>query len=233
MKFSTINFLLSMLWVPLGYLVISVVFDYRFSILFLIFGIAGILGETILSFIWNTFIEKSIWTYRDMILKGYTSYLNFFPWTVGGLIFYTIGYAYTNFINIKFKSDLRLIIISSVIGLLLSIAIILLTTLTKKIPIKTKFSIKKYLVLCLPIFLTYFNLMIFSNKSYIILIGIFVIIGNITEYIYGKYLAEIFHERFWTYNYLKIDHGHSSFTNLILWGYGGLYFYFISLFINK
>jgi hypothetical protein len=87
-QFSLTKFYVLMGWVPLAFLALSLVISPRYLLLFVATGLMGIVGELIVSVVWRRFFAEPIWTYSyRSVLSGYTSTLNFFPWTVGALLF--------------------------------------------------------------------------------------------------------------------------------------------------
>jgi hypothetical protein len=60
----------------------------RYLALFVAAGLLGIVGELIVSVVWRAFFREPIWTYSyRSVWAGYTSTLNFLPWSVGALLF--------------------------------------------------------------------------------------------------------------------------------------------------
>lgn len=234
-KFTTKHYLLVMSWVPLNYLILTIFFDTKYSIFFFVTGIAGIIGETILSMIWDVLLDKPIWTYREEpLIKGYTSIINFLPWTMGAFIFLSTARLADYDLGTLYKIDIPyylLILISGIMGTILAIITALLFARKYKSDgrfLNVKFSIFRFFVFCIPIFSIYIGLTIFIDLKYIFYFIFFALVGNITEYLFGKFIGNVFGHRLWTYNYLKIDNGHSSLTNLPFWALGGLYFSMIA-----
>src|SRR4030042_3133906 len=65
-------------------------------VLFLIFGLAGVMGEALFSWWWNRLFEKRFWVYRvDSVWNGYTSPLNLIPWGMGGFLYLWIINAFS------------------------------------------------------------------------------------------------------------------------------------------
>lgn len=239
-KFSQRHYYVVMAWVPISFLLIGLFFDVRYLLFFLISGFAGIIGETILSIVWDILLDKPIWSYHaESAVNGYTSKLNFLPWTTGAFIFLSVGRIIGRpklnpVIDTKL-SYYSVIIIFLMIGLLITIILEVILEIKNSKDNKTldlKFNIYRFFVFCIPIFSIYLGLILFCSWQYILFAFFFAIVGNLTEYMYGKYIEIVFGRRLWTYNYLKIEKGHSSLTNLPLWAFGGLYFYMIADYIG-
>lgn len=239
-KFSYKNYYVHMIWVVISYLFITIAFDQKYIIYFFLTGIGGMVAETALAVFTDMFFTKSIWEYNDeSIIRGYTSKLNFLPWTTGAIIFLSVAKIIGNNNVAIFKQISKpyqsIALFGGIAGLIISIIFGIILELNNRKDNKIldlPFSLKTFFILCIPIFSVYLGLILLKGTKYLLFFFFFAIVGNVTEYFYSIYISKIFGHRLWTYNYLKLDDGHSSITNLPLWSIGGLYFYFIADLIN-
>jgi len=211
-SFSSSHYYLIMLWVPLSYLILILCCDIRYLIFFFASGIAGIVGETLLSIVWDILLDKPLWSYHHgSLLHRYTSTINFLPWTTGGLIFLSVGNALAIDIAPPFPSALPYFVITLLSGfggvmLAMITAFILKNHYTvgkqwRNVP----FSTLRFLIFCIPICTVFIALTMISNITFLIYFFAFAIFGNILEYMYGKFISKIFNRRLWTYHDWKID----------------------------
>jgi len=231
LRFSVKKYYLLMGWVPFSFLVLTLFLDSRYLVFFFVCGAAGIIGETVVSMIWSRVFDQSIWTYHHLSrINGYTSALNFLPWATGAFIFLITARLLETMSFKIFNVDYSPYGVSGlafVSGIIL--AVLLVVWHTKHTGDEKQFTMGRFLIFCVPIVTTALALCVFCDLKFLILLLAFAVIGNITEYIYGKIINLLFGQCLWTYTYLKIDSGHSSFVNLPLWALGGLYFYLISI----
>lgn len=230
LEFSLTKFYVLMGWVPLAFLALSLVVSPRYLLLFIATGLMGIVGELIVSVVWRRFFAEPIWTYSyRSVLSGYTSTLNFLPWTVGALLFCETRRvlrgptpeAWT------FERPMWITAAALAVGLLLAWPLSRLTSARQR-----RFTRSAFAVFCIPIASAAFALGWWVSPHYLLLMAAFAGIGFFTEYTYGRGMSLFFERGLWTYNHWKIDHGHSSFVTFPLWALGGLYFHFIAGFVG-
>lgn len=238
-KFSFRHYYFAMAWVPVSYILMTLLIDQKYALLFLIGGLGGIVGETFISITWDIVFEKPIWNYHDKsVINSYTSWVNFLPWATGAFIFLSIGLSFNFTSGALFKTELPYYVIafiSGTIGFLLALLVIFIQKNNFESLgrfMNFIFTFPLFLIYCIPVFVMYLSLILFSDWKFLILGPLFAVGGNLTEFFYSRYIAGVFGHRLWTYNYLKIDHGHSSFTNLPLWALGGMWFYMLADFIG-
>jgi hypothetical protein len=229
LQFSLRKFYVLMGWAPLAFLVLGLAVDTRYFLLFVVTGIAGILGELLVSVMYRWFFGEPIWTYSyRSLLGGYTSSLNFLPWAVGAFLFHASG----RLLGGPAPSGNVLVsaMTISTIAYAVGLAIVFpLRALTTRDPSKPRrFTKASFALFCFPILLVSAALAIWSEPRFAILMLAFGPIGFATEYSYGRSMSFLFERGLWIYNHWKIDSGHTSFVTLPLWALGGLYFYFIS-----
>ncbi len=224
-RFSLKKFYLLMGWAPLAFAVLAILVDARYLALFIVAGLAGIVGELLVSLLWRSFFAEPIWTYSyRSVLSGYTSTLNFLPWAVGALLFHEtsrlLGGAGTG------GALIRPMVVSAVAvagGLALAFGLRGATSARER-----RFSKPAFAVFCLPIVTTAAALAWLESPKYPLLMAAFAVVGFLTEYGYGRGMSAFFERGLWTYNHWQIDEGHTSFVTFPLWALGGLYFHFIA-----
>jgi hypothetical protein len=225
-RFSLKKFYVLMGWAPLAFLVLSLLVDVRFLLLFVATGLAGIVGELLVSVMYRWFFGEPIWTYSyRSLLGGYTSSLNFLPWAVGAFLFYASG----RWLGGPLPSGSSLwfaMLVSSVAFAAGCVIVAPIRALGSRAP--RRFEKLSFALFCLPIAITALALAIFCEARFALLMLAFGPIGFATEYSYGRSMSFLFERGLWIYNHWKIDSGHTSFVTLPLWSLGGLYFYFIA-----
>lgn len=224
--FSNRKFYLLMGWAPLTFAVLAALVSPRYLALFLVAGLAGILGEIAVALLWRGFFRIPIWTYSHRaVLSGHTSTLNFLPWAVGALLFQLTGRAASSEPG-SALAVLRPMLVSAVA---LAAGLALAWPARRHTSARDgTFSGLAFAVFCAPIGLTALALGLAFGPRYPLLMTAFAIVGFATEYGYGRGMSLFFERGLWTYNHLKIDGGHTSFVTLPLWALGGLYFHFIA-----
>ncbi len=210
-------------WAPLSFVVLAMVVNPRYLALFVAAGVLGIIGELIVSICWRSFFTVPIWTYSyRAILRGYTSTINFLPWTIGALIFYEVA----SLVGRPSGELLPAVLISgSALACSWAIA---WGTYRAVVGRPSAFSRKRFAWFCVPVVATAATLGFLVSWRYVLLMVVFAPIGSLTEYAYGRGMSVFFERGLWEYNHWKIDAGHSSFVTFPLWSLGGLYFYLIA-----
>ena len=222
--FSLKKFYLLMGWAPLAFVVLALLVDARYLLLFVVAGVAGIVGELLVSVLWRSFFREPIWTYSyRSVLSGYTSTLNFLPWAVGALLFHETSRLLGGVGSGAPFVPMAISAVALGIGLLASFALRGYTKARAR-----EFSKPAFFVFCLPIVTTAVALSVFASSKYALLMAAFAVVGFLTEYGYGRSMSTFFERGLWTYNHWQIDEGHTSFVTFPLWALGGLYFHFIA-----
>jgi hypothetical protein len=225
-RFTLPKYYLFMGWAPLAFAALALLVDPRYLALFVVAGVAGIVGELIVSVLWRGFFAQPIWTYGyRSVLRGYTSTINFLPWAVGALCFHVFGRLVTWGSTAAAPSLLPVIVSSAafVVGVAVSWPSRKATSAREG-----RFTPAAFALFCLPIALTALALALFCGPRYLLLMLVFAVIGFATEYVYGRAMTLFFERALWTYNHWRIDDGHTSFVTFPLWSLGGLYFWFIA-----
>ncbi len=221
--FTRRRFYLLMGWAPLTFAALAIVVDRRYLAFFAVAGVAGIVGELLLSVLWRTFFHEPIWTYTyGARASGFTSTLNFLPWAVGGLLFQVAG----RFVHPEHQAPLRAMLVS-LVAFAIAFPIAWVVRAGSR-PEDGGFSIGALVLFCFPIAATATALAICCDPLYLPLMGLFAIVGSTTEYAYGRTMSSLFEQGLWSYNHGQIDGGHTSYVTLPLWALGGLYFHFLA-----
>ncbi|MBD3280464.1 hypothetical protein GF389_02985 [Candidatus Dojkabacteria bacterium] len=170
--------------------------DFKPFFIFIVFGVAGVIGETVFSIWWDTPFKKRFWVYlEEEVLKSYTSLLNFIPWSVGGYLFINIYKTLENFITIDIHTDLSgqriiffvpMIIVGS-ITMFLSFVYAFYSRKRRKFYFEFKeVNAISYFVFISPLFTALIFAISFYGIEYLILASLFGIIAFIAEYMFGK-----------------------------------------------
>lgn len=223
--FSLHRYYVLMGWVPFAYLTLGLLADARFLLLFFVGGIAGIVGEVLVSLLWRAWFHEPIWTYSyRSVLSGYTSTINFLPWAVGALLFVETGRLVQG--TPLLGAPLRDMAVSAAA---VSAGVALAWPARRFAACRDgRFSGPGLALFCLPVAMTALALGVFCSARYPLLMLAFSVVGFVSEYAYGRSMSLVFDRGLWTYNHWRIDDGHTSFVTLPLWALGGLYFYFIA-----
>ena len=223
--FSLRKYYLLMGWAPLTFLALALLVDGRYLVLFVVAGVAGIVGELVVSVLWRQFFDQPIWTYSyRSVLRGYTSTLNFFPWAVGALFLHTAGRFLTEVPGAA-PSMLRPVLVA---GVALLGSWLVVWPWRRWSGGDRSFSKRAFAVFCVPIGVSAVALGIFCGPAYPLSMAAFSLVGFLTEYSYGRGMSLFFERGLWTYNHWQIDQGHTSFVTFPLWALGGLYFHLIA-----
>lgn len=223
--FSLRRYYILMGWAPFAFVALGVLLDARYLWLFVLAGFAGIAGEVLVSLLWRCYFHEPIWTYSyRSVLSGYTSTINFLPWSVGALLFVETGRLVQATPTLGFSlRALSVAIVGLALGLGLAWPARRLTASREG-----RFSGAGLAIFCLPVVSTAAALGLWCGARYPLLMLAFAVVGFVTEYAYGRSMSFVFERGLWTYNHFRIDEGHTSFVTLPLWAVGGLYFYFIA-----
>jgi hypothetical protein len=225
-RFSLRKYYLLMGWAPLAFGALALLVGPRYLVLFVAAGVAGVLGELLVSVLWRGFFRQPIWTYSHRsVLRGYTSTINILPWTVGAFCFHVVGRLVTGGSAAAAPTLLPVLVSSAafVIGCAVAWPSRLATSARDG-----RFTRPAFAVFCFPIACTAVALPLVCGPRYLLLMLAFAPVGFITEWVYGRCMGLFFDPALWTYHHWRIDEGHTSFVTFPLWSLGGLYFWFIS-----
>jgi len=72
--------------------IVFLTFYYDFAILkmFILSAIIGFVAEGVIGFVYDKVLNKKLWTYDRLSIKGYTSYLSIPLWGIAGVLFWFI-----------------------------------------------------------------------------------------------------------------------------------------------
>lgn len=232
--FSNFSFYIFHLIMLVPVLGLSFIFNKIDLVYFVIFAIAGVIGEIIFSILWDTLFDKKFWEYKvKTIWNGYSSWLNFIPWGIGGLMYLNILRLYNFFFSISINKDeiiYILIILWSLAFLCMLIVFIFQSLDSNKKTLEFKeVSLKNYFKFSLPIIMPIIIGGIYYTSDIIFLAILFGLIAFIAEYLYGKFCTIFISKKLWTYTYYTFDKNHGTPLAIIPFTLGG--FYFISIFL--
>lgn len=174
---------------------------------FILFAIFGVIGETLFSLWWFSYFKKRFWTYSvETYFNKFTSFLNFIPWGVGGLIYSSYLPNYVNRVEVT-KWFL-------VLFPLLCIVQALVYFIYKK---------KSWILFFSPI-ITFSILIAFKVENSIYLVMLFSIIPTLAEYLFGKATELLISRKLWVYNFMSYDRGHFTPLSIPAFLLAGFYF---------
>ncbi len=204
--------------------------SWRPLILFFIFAIAGVVGETIVSLWWHLFFGQRFWTYIiDTLYHKYTSWLNFIPWGLGGVIYTNI---LNNFIHDAFGNNYAGLEYVFGLGIILAIftQIIIFHLILKRNSGNKfhKITTTNFLFFYGPIGLLIILLATIYGQQIYYLAVLFGAIATIAEYLFGKATELFISKKLWVYNYVAIDRGHFTPLSVPLFALAGFYFWAVT-----
>jgi hypothetical protein len=211
---------------------------------FPVFAVAGVIGETAFSFWWRMYYEKSFWSYRVLILaSSYSSWLNFIPWGIGGIIYLDILTSFFNknsFEAISYKLGSEFIPFYYVFWLIfllgIGIQMLLKFSFSYQNQIHNKFQKTTWLN-----YLFFFSPFVFALVATSIIYGqeffklafYFAVFPALAEYLFGKVTELVISKKLWVYNHLSMDRGHFTPLSLPAFSLAGFYFLTVALIINE
>ncbi len=210
--------------------------------IFILFSIAGVIGEIIFSFLWKEYFRKPFWKYSvSTIVNNFSSWLNFIPWGFGGFLFLFIERFYVYYIGdginvLLFKENIAFILLQII--LLLFVHLLFFRIVGREIVLKFLKRGKtnnrgiritaKYVYFIMFFFLMGVMLPM-KYIDYLFLFSLFGVGAFLAEYGFGKMSKIIIGKKLWKYNYLTIDNSHTTPLNIFPFGLGGYYFLIIYL----
>jgi hypothetical protein len=223
--FSLRKYYALMGWAPLTFLCLGLLVSPRYLAFFFLAGVAGIIGEVLVSLLWRSYFGEPIWVYSyGAKVRGDTSTLNFLPWAVGALLFHLTSKLLGSQVGLaQLHKPMLVATVAVFVGVFVGFPLRRLTAASKR-----QFSAGGFLVFCLPIATTALALGILCGPWWPAAMAAFAVVGFYTEYSYGRSMSLFFARGLWTYQRWRIDEGHSSFVTFPLWALGGLYFYFVT-----
>jgi hypothetical protein len=188
--------------------------QFRFFVFFVLTGFVGMCAEAFYSYVWKLFFAKPNWKYTELpLFRGFTSWYNFIPWSVGFVVFLGILLKLESYFDVSelsyiWNSFLAIMIVGTFIELLLGL---ILKNTTKNFLVK--FSLLNFLLFSMPVFLGIVFVGISFGWIYIVFSLLMGAVAFVTEYLYGKLMHIFFGRQLWYYNYLPLDGNHTSITN--------------------
>ena len=200
-------------------------------ILFIIFALAGVIGEALTDLWWQKFYVRGLWIYNvETVFRRFTSWLNFLPWALGGLLYLNVANRIVG--DRIFPSILPIAMTLLVASVLLQIFLFNLL----KPSASFKFHQARWfnlIVIYLPIVFTVGILArIFGPIIYELALW-FAVVGTIAEYLFGKACHIFISKKLWDYTYWSVDSGHFTLLSIPLFCIGGFYFWIISIWVNQ
>lgn len=221
--FTWRRFYVLMGWAPATYLALGALSDWRYLVMFVACGGAGVVGELLVSIAWRHFFGAPIWTYsHGAFAAGFSSTLNFLPWAIGAFLFHSVGLqlrAHT------FAPDLPYAVGVTLAALALGCGVSWPALLASR---RRTLSPHRFTLFCIPILCVAVALAVRVDWRFVPLMLAFSLVGFVTEYAYGRTMSAFFRRSLWRYNPWPLDHGHTSPVTLPLWALGGLFFHFIT-----
>lgn len=222
-KFSIRNYYLLLSVSVVGLFVYSwMINSIKPIIVFIIFAVVGVLGETLINFWWQMFFGQRLWIYStETIYHKYTSFLNFIPWGIGGYLYIITAkqiMPVSQYPNLSF-----------LFFFLFPILVISQKLIFDFFKPYSHFKFHKVGLINLLFFyfpiliVTVFSFYIYGWNMFITFV-LFAAMATIAEYIFGKVCQSIISKKLWTYIYLPYDHGHFTPIVILLLGFSGFYF---------
>ncbi|KKQ36219.1 MAG: hypothetical protein US52_C0005G0009 [candidate division WS6 bacterium GW2011_GWA2_37_6] len=228
-EFSKRNYYIMMSPFIIGLLAYAIAIGSIKPILvFIIFALAGVFGETFFSVIWDSLFDKRFWIYRvDTLYKSYSSLLNFIPWGVGGFLYLSI----VDLIKIDYDKSLPIPFYFFMLVLFTCFQIIIFIVAyfskrRRKINFEFReLNIKTYIFFILPIISSIIIVSIIYSIFFIVLFVVFGLVAFISEYLFGKMCTFFISKKLWYYTYYTIDNKHTTPLNIVPFGIAGFYFW--------
>jgi hypothetical protein len=202
-------------------------------IYFGVFALAGVVGETLVSMWWRIYFAKRFWVYTvETVDHGFTSWLNFIPWAVGGTLYIA---ALERFFIDPF--DEKYASLWAIAGALVCILFVLQFGLNRLLRHSSRHYRK---VTTLNLFLFYWPIVAFIvvlawlyGPVIYEITFLFAFVATTAEYFFGKATEFFISKKLWTYTYLSIDRGHFTLLSVPLFALGGFYFWSIALVMHQ
>jgi hypothetical protein len=82
----------AMIIVPIIFVIYLIIFvDVKIFYLFVFSALTGFVAEGIIGFAYHKILNKKLWTYNRLSIKGYTSFLSIPLWGIGGVLFWLLS----------------------------------------------------------------------------------------------------------------------------------------------
>lgn len=202
---------------------------------FIVFALAGVVGETIFAEWWHAFFGKRFWVYRvETVVHAITSFLNFIPWALGGGLYFSIAYYF--FPKLLPNSVIAVRQFLTIFSVLFLFCI-LVQFLTFYMVARAERSSRKfhhvslwnYLFFVFPILIPVVILEFLYGPMVYGMVAAFGIIATLYEYLFGKATEFFISRKLWTYTYAPMDNGHFTPLSLLPFALGGFYFSVVTM----
>ena len=78
--------------IPIFFIVFLILYyDFAILKLFIVSASIGFIGEGLIGFVYDKVLNRKLWTYNRLSIKGYTSYLSIPLWGIAGVMFWFIS----------------------------------------------------------------------------------------------------------------------------------------------
>ena len=236
--FSERNYYILLSGFIVGILIQSILQNsYKSFIVFIIFGIAGVIGETLFSIWWHTFFGKRFFVYSvDTLMHSYTSTLNFVPWAIGGYIYLEISKVVIGREKIIqiFQNLNTYYYVFGIFFLIIFLEIIVFYTFIKARLPESKFhkvTFFNFIFIFFSLFYVIFYFVFYFGNEFIVLTILFGLIAVSLEYLFGKATQFFISKKMWIYSYGAIDKGHFTPFSIPAFIMAGYYFLLVGEFI--
>lgn len=190
--------------------------------LLLVFGILGMVLETILSWVWTLFFKGRVYYYTtDTLTHAFTSWLNFIPWCLGGWMFVSV---FRLFSTIVPEQALFYILLPTIFLLGLTVVIRLVSPHKRR-----DFSPGVYVSILLCYLLPFSLSVVMFGFEVLWMMLTLTLFGVVFEYLFGKMIHWLLGKQLWVYQFYPLDKGFSSVLNIVPWGIVGLCFVVVSI----
>lgn len=228
-KFSIFNFYVMMSPFVLASIVASSdTGSWKPILYFCGFALAGVIGETLISIWWRLYFTNRFWVYQvETVDHSYTSWLNFIPWGVGGIIYFNTLTRFISEPSGTRYASLWIISLVAVIVLFILQRALLRLALREQERYRT-LTVMNFVLFFWPIVAFVALLAYLFGPEMYVLACIFGVVATSAEYLFGKSTEFFISKKLWRYNYLSFDNGHFTPLSLPLFALGGFYFWSVA-----
>jgi hypothetical protein len=195
---------------------------------FALFGVAGVIGETLVSVWWHAFFGQRLWVYAvDTVFHKYTSTLNFIPWGVGGFLYSSVVYRTSEFVQLPPAFSVALVATAALVAGVV-IQLLLFAVFRPRGGKFRETTIATVSFVMLPVGLVLGALCVTFGLPALVLVIVFAFVATAAEYLFGKATQLLISKKMWTYTYFAYDGGHFTPLAIPLFALGGFYFWFVA-----
>lgn len=202
---------------------------------FATFGVAGVIGESLVSVWWHRYFSRRFWFYTaETLYHKYTSWLNFIPWGIGGMLYISIFNSFgVPFNDPRFDFAEFILFLVFTIGICLQLIIYRLLISKNSQNRFHTLSSANIIFFYAPIaFFIAVLAQIYGYQMLHIAIS-FGLVACLAEYLFGKATEYFILKKLWIYTYVSLDRGHFTPLAIPFFIIGGFYFWAVALFLDK